>query len=226
MPWLGFFDRIDASDLCIILDNVLLDTNSKTRFTNRNKIRTKEGWIWLTLPIKTKGLYGNILIKDIELADDKWQSKHLKSIEHNYHKAPFFEDYIYFLRDTYNRKWVKMQDLLDEMLIFFFQKLSIRVPTIKASTIPVKSKKDALILDLCKYVNASVYYSGIFGRSYLNLEKFKEANIDVFFHNYKHPSYQQVFPNFEPYMCILDLLFNHGEDSMNVIRQGRNFVKN
>ena len=65
LPWLGFFDRIDASDLCVILDNVRIDSSSKTRFVNRNKIRVKEGWIWLTLPMKNKGLYSDVLIKDI-----------------------------------------------------------------------------------------------------------------------------------------------------------------
>ena len=51
LPWLGFFDRIEASDIFVVLDNVQLDTSSKTRFTNRNKIRTRDGWIWLTLPM-------------------------------------------------------------------------------------------------------------------------------------------------------------------------------
>lgn len=225
LPWLGFFDRIDASNLCIILDNVQLDTNSRTRFTNRNKIRTKDGWIWLTLPMKTKGLYEKALIKDIEIVNDRWNVKHFKSIEHSYKKTPFYERYIDFLNEIYKRSWVKMQELLDVMLDFFLVELHIKVPIVKASDTPVEARKEKLILELCKYFGATTYYSGIFGREYLDTKKFNEAGIEVFFHEYLHPTYRQNFPGFEPYMCVLDLMFNHGDESLDIIRKGRNFVK-
>ena len=34
LPWLGYFDRIEMSDIMIYLDDVFLDTNSKTNFIN------------------------------------------------------------------------------------------------------------------------------------------------------------------------------------------------
>jgi len=225
LPWLGFFDRVEASDLLIILDNVLLDTNSKTRFTNRNKIRTKEGWIWLSLPMKTKGLFGKVLIKDIEIADNNWKAKHWKAIETNYSKANYFRKYASDLEEIYKQEWNKMQDLLDLLTNYFFNVLQINVPVIKASSIPVKGQKSELILELCKYQRAKLYYSGVFGRDYLELNKFEENNIEVLFHEYRYPIYDQVYKGFEPYMSILDILFNYGERSMEIIKQGRNFQK-
>lgn len=224
LPWLGFFDRIDASDLCIILDNVQLDTNSKTKFTNRNKIRTKDGWIWLTLPIKTKGLHGKVLIKDIELVNDNWALKHWKSIENNYKKSTYFKNYSKFFEQIYSKEWLKMQDLIDVTTDYFLKVLNINTPIIKASSLPTLNKKDDLILELCESQKAEIYYSGVFGREYLNLEKFRQKNIDVFFHEYQHPTYKQNYPGFEPYMSILDLLFNCGDESIEIIRKGRNFV--
>jgi hypothetical protein len=225
LPWLGFFDRIDASDLCVILDNVRIDSSSKTRFVNRNKIRVKEGWIWLTLPMKNKGLYSDVLIKDIELVQDNWNVKHRKSLEHSYKKAPFHMAYVDFLNEVYSRQWLKMQDLLDYTISFFLKVLRINTPLVKASELPVRGKKDELILNICKNFNAKVYYSGIFGRDYLNKHDFEKEGIEILFHEYKHPVYKQIHGNFEPYMCILDLLFNHAEESMDIIRKGRNFVK-
>jgi hypothetical protein len=224
LPWLGFFDRIDASDLCIILDNVQLDTNSKTRFTNRNKIRTRDGWIWLTLPIKTKGLYGEVLIKDIELVNDNWALKHWKSIENNYRKSTYFQNYAKFFEQIYSKEWLKMQDLIDITTDYFLKVLNINTPIIKASSLLTLNKKDDLILELCESQKAKTYYSGVFGREYLHLEKFRQKNIDVFFHEYQHPIYKQNYQGFEPYMSVLDLLFNCGDESMEIIRKGRNFV--
>jgi len=50
IPWLGYFDRISKSDLHIILNHVQFEKNS---MTNRNKIRTSQGWAWLTVPLHT-----------------------------------------------------------------------------------------------------------------------------------------------------------------------------
>ncbi|AFM05850.1 WbqC-like protein [Bernardetia litoralis DSM 6794] len=225
LPWLGFFDRIEASDLFISLDNVLLDTSSKTRFTNRNKIRLKNSSTWLTLPMKTKGLFGEVHIKDIQLVEDKWNTKHWKSIQNSYRKAPFFDKYAPFLDTLYSKKWQSMQELIDELTTYFLQELKITTPVIKSSELQIDASKDDLILELCQSQNATEYYSGVFGREYLDTEKFQKEGIEVFFHEYKHPDYTQLYDGFEPYMSILDLLFNHGEDSLEIIKQGRNFVK-
>ena len=44
LPWLGYLDKIKRSDIFIFLDTVQFEKNS---FTNRNKIKTKNGPIWL-----------------------------------------------------------------------------------------------------------------------------------------------------------------------------------
>jgi len=35
--------------------------------------------------------------------------------------------------------------------------------------------------------------------------------------SFKHPAYRQHFDGFEPYCCILDLLFQYGPESFRVI---------
>jgi len=54
---------------------------------------------------------------------------------------------------------------------------------------------------------------------------FDNNKIEVVFQEYQHPTYSQLYEGFEPYMSILDLLFNHGENSLKIIQEGRNFVK-
>src|SRR5450631_1867991 len=87
LPWLGYFDRIAASDLFIFLDTVQFERNS---FTNRNRIKTASGPIWLTVPVRLRGHMEKIL-NEIEIDNTKgWKKKHLRAVEQNYHRAPMF----------------------------------------------------------------------------------------------------------------------------------------
>lgn len=85
LPWLGYFDRIARSDKFVYLDNVQFERNS---FINRNRIKTANGPIWLTIPVRLKEHF-NKTIADIEIdARQNWKRKHLRSIEQNYRHAP------------------------------------------------------------------------------------------------------------------------------------------
>ena len=49
MPNIGFFKKIQSSDIFVYLDDAQF---AKDRFDNRNKIRTDEGFRWITVPLK------------------------------------------------------------------------------------------------------------------------------------------------------------------------------
>ena len=48
-------------------------------------------------------------------------------------------------------------------------------------------------------------------------ELFSEHNIAVRYDDYQHPAYSQVYPGFEPYMAAIDLLFNAGPASREIL---------
>ena len=56
LPWLGIIDRIIKSDIFVMLDNV---PYSKNYFYNRNRIKTANGWNWITAPVLFKGKFGS-----------------------------------------------------------------------------------------------------------------------------------------------------------------------
>ena len=93
LPWLGYFDRIAKSDIHIILDHVPMDKNSKTKFLNRNKIRTLHGWNWLTVPIQSTKREENIPINKLKIStNSNWQEKHWRTILNTYGKTEYFND--------------------------------------------------------------------------------------------------------------------------------------
>jgi len=225
LPWLGYFHRIAMSDLHISLDHVQIDRNSKTKFANRNKIRTQQGWCWLTVPIKTKGRQGDLAIDQLEIAaDTDWAAKHWQTLKQNYARAPFFVQHAPFFEAIYARHWDRLVDLTGAITDYLLLALGIRTPALKSSEMGVAGVKDELILNLCKAVNASTYLSGPFGRDYLDARTFESAGIRLLFHDYQHPLYQQAYPGFEPYMSAVDLLFNLGPESLRVIMEGQEKV--
>jgi len=219
LPWLGYFDRLSKSDIHIVMDHVIMDKNSKTKFTNRNKIRIPNGWSWLTVPILSKNNPKDITINDLKIDNaSSWSNTHFKSIKLNYSNAKYFSNYENFFEEVYQKKWNDLISLLKFTTDHLINFLGIKNEIITSSSLnPISSKSD-LILELCQKVNAHEYISGPFGHDYLDLKSFENAGIKVQFHDYLHPVYSQKFEGFEPNMSIIDLLFNHGNESLKILK--------
>jgi hypothetical protein len=219
LPWLGYFHRIAVSDTHIVLDHVQFEKNS---FTNRNKIRTLEGWCWLTVPVMTAGKFGCLPINEIEITNEKkWAAKHWQSLRFNYAKAPFFAQHAAYFEDVYARPWRKLADLAGEITAYLLNAFDIKTPLHFSSRMKVSGKRDELVLNLCRELGATVYLSGPLGRNYLREDLFQSAGIAVRYDDYHHPTYRQVHPGFEPYMAALDLLFNAGPNSLEILLNKR-----
>lgn len=224
IPWIGYFDRISQSDLFISLDNVQLDQSSKTRFTNRNKINTANGPLWLTLPIMLKG-NSHKHINELRLVQDQWKKKHKKNIQFNYKNALFFDEINSPILEAFDRDWDLMVDLIYHFETYFFDLLKINTPVVRSSEIDVDGQKSDYILNLCKAHGATEYVSGIFGRDYLDQSAFQKAGIRVLIHDYKPIPYKQNFDGFTPYLSIIDLIFNQGTRSSDWIKKQTNLTQ-
>ncbi|MEW6619616.1 MAG: WbqC family protein [bacterium] len=217
LPWLGFWDKVEKSDLFVLLDNTQF---RKNYFQNRNRIRTANEWTWLTVPIITKDK-ATQLINEVEinnLTDVTWQKKHWKTIEQNYTKAPCFKEYKNIFEKFYLKKWSKLADFNINIIYAIKEILGIKTEIRIGSSLDVKGTRSDLLLDICKKVGATTYLSGKFGKDYLDTEIFKKENIEVVFQEFTHPAYNQVFKPFIPEMSVIDLIFNEGEKSLSIIR--------
>ena len=222
MPWLGYFDRIDASDVHVVLDHVQFEKNS---FVNRNKFRTVTGWSWLTIPLATKGKFGSLAIDRLSVADGgRWSHKHLNAIRSNYARASRFSDHEAFLEDFYGRAANSERFLppVLELSEYFRDTLGIATRILRSSQMKTSASKSELVLDLCRQVGATTYISGSLGRDYLELERFSAAKIEVVFHDYEPQKYAQAWPDFEPGMAVIDVLANHDAvAATDIMRSGR-----
>ena len=219
IPWLGYFDKIARSDCFVFLDRVQYKPRE---FQNRNKIRTKNGWIWLTVPVVSGGrqsIYEAIIDNAFP-----WKRKHLMSLKSAYSSAAFFADYFPFFEDTYARKWEKLSDLNTHIITYLLEKLNLAKPIDLESGLNITDTRTERIIQICKKLKADTYLSGAGGKDYLEEEKFARAGLKLVYQNFIHPAYRQQFtPNndeFIPYLSILDLLFNEGVKSREVLSKG------
>jgi len=103
------------------------------------------------------------------------------------------------------------------------KKLGIKTKTVFSSELHITEKGSDRILQICKALNSDTYIAGASGKNYLNLEDFKKNKIQVLFQNFQHPVYKQVYEPFLPNMSVVDLLFNEGKNSLNILRNAKNY---
>lgn len=218
LPWLPYFDKILRSDIFVILDDVQFQKNG---IQNRNQIKTPDGPMWLTVPVKHE--FGQF-IKEVRVVDQQFIKKHLKSFTSYYSKTPYFKNIFDELCSIYTLSQRMYLHKLNIALIkFILNKLETKVKIIESSTIKKEGKASDLILSICKKLGAKTYISGQGGHNYLNLPNFENSGIKVIFQNYRYPNYRQTFMGkvgFIPNLSVIDLLFNEGPNSKEIILSG------
>jgi len=215
LPWLGYFYKIASCNIFVLLDNAQF---SKNGFINRNKIKTRQGAEWLTVGVLTKSRYGQ-LINEVEINNSvPWSSIHEKSIFQNYSKAPYFKDYISAFQDIYHGKWERLVDLNEALIKVICRILSIRsVEFTRASKLNVSGQSTELLVNICKAVGGDSYLSGPSGQKYMDEELFEKEGISLGYSDFRHPTYTQLWGDFIPNMSIIDLIFNEGEKSLEIL---------
>ncbi|MEM3063462.1 MAG: WbqC family protein [Nitrososphaerota archaeon] len=217
IPYLGFFKKIQASDIFVYLDDVQYSVRGGD---NRNKIKTESGIVWLTVPLSHP--FGQKL-NEVKIANTQnWSAKHKDLIRVSYKKAPFFDKYWYSIESILNKKWDKLIDLNLTLIEFFNSELRLKTKTIKSSVLNITSTSSQRLLEICKCVGADTYISGEMGKNYLDEEIFRKAGINIKYEKFQHPTYKQLYGNFIPYLSIIDVLFNEGDASKEILYNSKN----
>jgi hypothetical protein len=217
IPWKGYFDIIASVDLFIILDSVQYTKND---WRNRNKIKTASGIKWITIPVKHSHL--GQPINDVKVADSNWALKHWKALYNNYCSAAGFKDVSELFEEIYLKK-LPGKEFLTEINSFLLREicnlLGIRTEILIDADFGVAEGRVERLVDLCKKAGASEYLSGPAAKSYIDEAKFEEAGIKVCWADYSnYKAYNQLYPPFDHYVSIVDLLFNTGTSARHYLK--------
>ena len=207
VPWKGYFNLVGSVDQFIFHDDLQYTKND---WRNRNKIMTKNGPIWLTIPC---GINEKRLINQVRVDNVSWQKKHFESLRQNYRRAPYWNYCLPFLEEVYlSSRWEYLSDLNQFVIKSISRKfLNFDTEFSRSESFGLKKNKEDRVLELLKAVNASEYVSGPSGQNYLTPTKFVDEGIKLRFFSYRnYPEYQQLSSPFMHSVSILDLLLCTG----------------
>lgn len=217
IPWAGYFHKIIHSDCFVLLDNVEF---TKGGLTNRNKIKFSNGNVnWLTVPVNlSKG--SKQKINQIEINNDfNWQKKHLNTLVVNYSKSKYFNHYYEKIQNVYESKYITIADFNTKLLKLVLKELNIQTSIYIASEITSieNLKSNEMLVQICKTLKAKKYMSGSGARKYNDETLFKANGIELTYQEFNHPVYSQLYSDFVPNLSIIDILFNCGPESREII---------
>jgi hypothetical protein len=211
IPWKGYFDLINMVDEFILFDDVQF---TRRDWRNRNKIKTKDGIKWLTIPVLVKGKYFQ-KINETQISEPDWTRKHFETIRANYAQSPFFREY----KDTFEALYLgcgetSLSEINFQFLHAICQILDIHTPITRSSDYQLMDGKNERLITLCKQAGAQRYISGPLAKAYIDESLFVQEGITVSYIDYSnYLEYSQLFPPFEHGVSIIDLIFNVGPNA-------------
>jgi hypothetical protein len=208
IPWKGFFDLIGQCDEYVIFDSVQY---ARRHWHNRNKIKTPNGVVWLTIPVRTKGEFDGS-IEEIQI-EKPWAQKHWQSIEMAYTKAPHFKEVAPAIHRMYLKaaNEMKLTSVNEIFLMELATMLGLKTRITRDSAYPKIGQKTDRLLNIALAAGATQYLSGPTARDYLSVPTFNNAGVSVEWMDYSnYPEYPQLHGEFSHTVSILDLLFNLG----------------
>lgn len=219
LPWLGYFDLMDQADVFVFLDSVQFDKRS---WQQRNRIKSPNGELLLTVPVLTKGRFDQ-RICDVELdSTNSFKDAHLKAIKYNYAKAEYFKEYSDGLEKIFLREHHLLAELNIDLIMWIKDMLGIKTAVLRSSDLNVQGKRVELLVNICKEVGAKHYLSPVGAKEYIDgTDVFLKNNLMLSYSNFVHPVYRQLFGDFVSHLAAIDLLFNAGAESLEIIRSGR-----
>jgi hypothetical protein len=210
-PWLGYFSKIAQSDVFIILDNVEYQVGNANSITNRVKIKTQNGELFFTIPIRKSELK-NINQQMIDW-QQPWLKKQLKTLEMNYAKAPFKKEAFDFFHPLLNQSFDNLAAYNSNIIQSICNELKIETQIKMASTIEnISDDKNQRLIDLCKRFDCNIYLSGNGAKKYNDENLYNKQGVEIIYTSFTHPVYPQLHGEFNAGLSIIDAWMNCGKN--------------
>ena len=211
LPSLNYINRLAKSEKFVFLDTVQRQPRG---FENRNRLLQNGETKWLTMPIESSS---RSAIVDTRTLNNNWIDLHKNKIVEYYKKAPYFDaSYLDVIYEGVQKNDFFV-DATIRMIKNVFSHFNINMAEFEVASSLDLDKKNWLkgpseLYRICKLCDATVYISGPNGRDYGVKNYFKDRNMDLVFHDYRHPIYNQYgTKTFYPYMGFIDSIFNCGD---------------
>lgn len=221
LPWCGYFDLMDRVDHFVLLDDVEFSYQS---WQHRNRIQTRDGLRWLTIPVSKSDRFRPI--NDVHIADrDDAATRMANQLREAYRASEQIEmrnkalDLISGVRPRR-----PLLDVLVAGIELLRNALGVSTPLHFSSDIETRSGRGDRLVDLVRAVEGVHYVTPAGAVGYLEqeLDAFDDGGVSISVQGYEHPKYEQLHKPFEPFASALDLTLTVGPPGAGgVMRSGR-----
>ena len=209
IPWRGYFDLVASVDEFVFYDDVQY---TKQDWRNRNRIKTPQGPLWLTIPV---GSDVHRKIRQVEIADPSAGQAHWQRLRANYSRAACFSEVAGWLQALYcDQEWTSLSAVNERFVQAICNQLGIGTRLSRSSDYTLEPGRTERLVSICKQAGATTYVSGPSARAYLDVAAFEQSHIDVSWFEYPtYPEHPQLWGAYADKLSILDLLFNCGSQA-------------
>ncbi len=192
-----------AAEIVILADTFQY---SRQSLQNRMRVRNPDGWQWVSVPLKG-GQHGRSQHVTRIRPVPGWRKRHWKAIRFNYSQAPYFDHYQDSIQSLYVQDWTYLGELNAATTQLVYQWMNGDGTMLNATELD--GAPDTVEAIMTHWPEAELLApSGI---------PEADSSYQLYFST---PDYRQVFPGFVSGMTVLDLLFNYGPESTNLLQTG------
>jgi WbqC-like protein family len=200
----GIFDKMDRADVFVFLDNVQYVKNG---WLNRNRLRTREGWILVTLPVHSK--HPSRICEVVPVQSD-WIIKHRKTISQLYSRSKYLERLSGFWSVLDEAQNASLAVINYRSTLEIAKVLGIKPVTVLESELNLSAEEcitaDLRLITLCKKLGCDTYLAGKSGKNYMDLNVWEKHGIQVNRQDFQLEPYKQLFPGWVENLSTVDLL--------------------
>jgi len=218
-PYPGFFYKAYLSDCFVILDDVQFPR--KTTWITRNRFKNDQGTLWLTIPVRKKGL-GYQKIRQVKTCDTgNWRQKFLRSFYQAYAHAPYLRDHVGLMEKALSLPSARLLDLNMTIITAVLEFLGIETRVVQMSELGVTGKGTSLIVDICRELGADRFLVQSSAMPYYPPADFAAAGIERISFTKPDTIYPQMWGNFIANLSVIDMIFTCGEKTRDIVLRSR-----
>ena len=218
LPYIGYFQLINAVDVFVIYDDVNFINKG---WLNRNNILVNGKEFLFNINLQEASQ--NKVINQINIeGNSNWKKKLLKTITLSYKKAPFFVEVFPIMENILGQEEKNLAKFISYSLQKICSFLSIETTIVISSEIEKNNnlKGQNKIIEICKKLQGDKYINAVGGIELYDKDIFSKHGISLNFIKSNLIIYSQFKNEFIPWLSIIDvMMFNSPEQIKEFLSQ-------
>ena len=214
MPYIGYFQLINAVDTFVIYDNIQY---TKKGWINRNRILVNGKEEYITLPLKKDSDFLNIVDRELSSTWHTERVKLLNKIKESYRKAPHFLKVMPLIELIINFEDRNLFKFIYNSLLVICDYIEIETSILISSSIKIDHglKSQDKVIAISKNLSATHYINSIGGVDLYSKAIFESQNLQLSFIQSNPIEYRQFDNDFLPLLTIIDVMMFNSKEEIN-----------